>query len=170
MHAEAFEWVQRWVRGRDEKLRTVLDIGGRNINGTIRPLFVGAIEYTTLDIEPDLEVDIVADASTWKPDRQYSAVVCCEVFEHTPDWRDICRTMFEACEPGGLGIITTAAPGRPAHSGRDGGQLHPGEYYGNVPPSELRTALEYVGWDILAIDHRLSPADVRAAMVRPATG
>lgn len=163
MHNEAFDWVrQHAVPGVD-----VLDIGGRDINGSTRSLFPGS-SWTTLDILPGAGVDVVADASTWVPDREYDVVVCTEVFEHTPSWPQICATSFKACRPGGLFIATMAGPGRPEHSAIDGGwQLHPGEYYGNVDPVELRQVLCDVGFVDVAVDVQTSPCDVRCVATKP---
>lgn len=165
MHAEAFMWVNDYA---PHNASTVLDIGGRNINGTVRSLFPTAVVYTALDIADGPEVNIVADAATWTPDREYDVVVCCEVFEHTDAWPDIINTAFKACRPGGLFIATMAGPGRPEHSAIDGQfRLHPGEYYGNVEPVELREVLEVCGWTGIVVDQRQSPADVRLVATKP---
>lgn len=164
MHSEAYRWVADHA---PRDAATVLDIGGRNINGTVRSLFPFATVYTALDIAEGPEVDIVADAATWTPDREYEVVVCCEVFEHTDSWPDICLTAHKACAPGGMFVATMAGPGRPAHSAVDGGwKLYPGEYYGNVDPIELREVLEACGWRDVVVDQRHSPADVRAVAVK----
>lgn len=165
MHAEAHAWVARYAA---VEAVAVLDIGGRNINGTVRDLFPGADPYTALDIRDGDGVDIVADAATWSPDREYDVVVCTEVFEHTPDWPQICKTMGAALRPGGLVILTMAGPGRAPHSAVDGGwSLHPGEYYGNVDPHELERVLADCGFAGIVVDYQPSPADTRAVAYRP---
>lgn len=164
MHVEAFEWVSRY---RSSKPVTVLDIGGRDVNGTVRSLFPHAAEYVVTDILPGDGVDIVADASTWTPDRQYDVVVCCETFEHTADWPKIVATAYEACKPGGRVILTMAGPGRPEHSAIDGGWvLHDGEYYGNVDPAALYDVLADCGWRHIMVDQQFAPCDVRATAVK----
>lgn len=163
MHNEAFDWVRRHAVSDVD----VLDIGGRNINGSTRDLFPGST-WTALDIRPGQGVDIVADASTWTPNRAYDVVVCTEVFEHTPSWPRICMTAFKACRPGGVFVATMAGPGRPEHSAIDGGwTLHPGEYYGNVDPIELRGALADAGFVDVVVDVQQSPCDVRCVAVKP---
>ena len=163
MHNEAFEWVRRHATPDVN----VLDIGGRDINGTTRSLFPGS-KWTSLDLYPGPCVDFVADATIWVPDLEYDVVVCTEVFEHAPGWPQICATAFKACRPGGLFIATMAGPGRPEHSGVDGGwRLHPGEYYGNVPPGELREVLERVGFAEIVVDTQLNPCDVRCVATKP---
>ena len=163
MHNEAFEWVRRHAI----EDANVLELGGRDINGTTRGLFPGS-KWTSLDLYPGPCVDIVADATIWVPDLEYDVVVATEVFEHAPGWPQICATAFKACRPGGRFIATMAGPGRPEHSGIDGGSaLHPGEYYGNVNPDELRRVLVDVGFVDIEVDVQPNPADVRCVATKP---
>src|SRR5437867_1988718 len=85
---------------------TVLDLGGRDINGSARGLFPNASVYTVLDIRDGEGVDIVADAATWVPDQEYDIIICAETFEHTNVWPEICATAFKACAPGGKFVCT----------------------------------------------------------------
>lgn len=164
MHANALQWVARFATG--DPCR-VLDIGGRNINGSPRHLFGSAEVYRTLDIAPGEGVDVVADAATWEPDGVYDVVVCCEVFEHTDVWPEICRTAYAAVRRGGSFIVTCAGPGRAVHSGVDGRhRLLPGEHYANVEPDDMRAALEAAGWTVVELDQ--SGEDVRAYCTKDA--
>jgi len=166
MHAEALSWVKQF---RTDDPVTVLDLGGRNVNGTPRGLFPNATVYTVVDIAPGPGVDFVADAATWVPDREYDVVLSTECFEHTYSWPEICATAFKACTPGGLFVATMAGPGRAPHSGLDGGStLYAGEEYGNVEPAKLRAVLEALGWRDIVVDQQVSPAscDVRCSAIR----
>jgi hypothetical protein len=164
VHQQAYEWGARFASA--EPLE-VIEFGARDVNGTPRALFPNATLYVTLDVLPGDGVDIVADASTWVPDREYDRVLCFECFEHTAAWPAICRTAFKACRPGGLFIVTTAGPGRPPHSGIDGEfRLHPGEHYANVPAAELERVLVETGWRDVVVDSQPSPADTRAVATR----
>jgi hypothetical protein len=164
MHPQAYNWVARHARPR---AGAVLDLGGRDINGTVRLLYADADVYTVVDIADGPGVDHVADAATWTPDREYDVVVCCETFEHTPVWPQICGTAHKALRPGGLFIATMAGPGRPEHSGVDGGWvLHDGEYYGNVKPAALRRVLNELGFVHVLVDQQFNPSDVRAVAVK----
>jgi hypothetical protein len=170
MHPEAMQWVAKHAI---PDARRVLDIGGRDINGSPRDLFPVASTfpglYMTMDVLPGAV--ITADAATWEPDGEYEVVVCCEVFEHAERWRDICVTAFKALAPGGLLIATMAGPGRPVHSGVDGGwQLRPGEYYGNVHPRDLAEALVAAGFVYVQTDRQSQPADTRCTARRPKPG
>lgn len=163
MHQQAYEWVDRHA---DADAARVLDIGGRNINGTIRDRFPGATEYVVLDIVEDAGVDIVADAATWRTDERFDAVVCAEVFEHTPVWREICATALAVLSPGGQFIATMAGPGRAPHSAMDGGPtLYPGEHYENIDPDDLADVLEDLGFVQVDVDQY--GEDVRCIALAP---
>ncbi len=146
----------------------MLDVGGRIIYGTARTAFPDTVSYDVLDIRPGAGVDIVADAATWKPVREYDVVVCCEVFEHTPVWPQICKTTFAALRPGGLAILTMAGPGRAEHSGVDGEhRLLDGEWYANIPPTVLGDVLAETGFTGVVVDYQPGPADTRAVATKP---
>lgn len=168
MHDEAMEWIARHAT---DGPCTVLDIGGRDLNGSPRGLFPGATRYTVLDALPGervTDVDIIADAAEWNPSGQeWDVVVCSEVLEHAARWRAVIRTAYRALAPGGLLIVTTAAPGRPPHSAVDGRlRLLPGEHYANVRPAELERVLAATGFEGVTVDVQASPADVRAVAVK----
>lgn len=137
MHSEALAFVARTARQLGP-FRSVVDLGGLNVNGSLRNLFSGA-HYVSVDIRHGRDVDIVADAATWMPDLAYELALCTEVLEHTPKWRDILDTMATAAP---LAIITAACHPRAPHSGHDGGPLRQGEYYANVDPELLFKELE----------------------------
>jgi SAM-dependent methyltransferase len=129
----------------------VLEIGGQDMNGTVRGLFSPPARYLCVDIAEGPGVDVVADAATWRPpdpDRRFDVVVCCEVLEHTPDWRAILQTAHDVLAPGGRLIVTCAGPGRPTHSGRAPvAELALGEWYRNISPEELAGALQLAGFN-----------------------
>ena len=165
MHEQAYEWIAQHAT---EEPVSVLDLGGRDINGSPKDLFPKADPYVVLDIADGDGVDVVADAATWVPDRQFDVVLSAECFEHTDSWPAICITAFAACRPGGWFIATMAGPGRPPHSAVDGGWwLYPGEHYANVQPGRLRLVLEAAGFVGVVVDQQPSPADVRAVARRP---
>jgi trans-aconitate methyltransferase len=165
VHPEAYEWASRY--GTDDPVR-LLDLGGRNVNGTIRPLFPNA-EITCLDILPGQGVDIVADAGTWTPTSEWDVVTATELFEHAPNWPDICAVVFKALAPGGLFVATMAGPGRPIHSGIDGvmGRILDGEHYGNVHPHDLLAVLTDAGFVDITVDYQMDPCDTRCSARKP---
>jgi SAM-dependent methyltransferase len=142
VHPEAWQYLTgALAEFRDQEI-TVLDLGGRDANGWHRvcELFPRA-EYVTLDIEPGPGVDIVADAASWIPDREFDVVVCTEVFEHTPHWMHICTTACDALREGGTFVCTAATNPRAPHCALDGWELREGEYYDNIDPDELEDVL-----------------------------
>lgn len=142
MHPQAHGFVARCVTEAGIAGGNILDLGGRTVMGTVHPLFF--TKPTVVDIEDGPGVDIVADAATWVPDREYDGVIITEVFEHTPIWRDILHTAHTALRPGGTLITTMASRDRPPHSGNTGGTLEPDAYYQNIDPVDLMAAL--VSW------------------------
>jgi SAM-dependent methyltransferase len=153
MHAAAREWVARHaIPG------TVLEIGSRNINGTVRDFFDP--DYTGLDITDGEGVDIVADVTTWKTRRKFDVIVCCEVLEHTD--APIIEAAHRLLRKGGTLILTAAGSGRAEHSAVDGGPLRVGEFYRNVEPADLADAL--AEWESATID--VAGDDIRAVAVK----
>lgn len=138
MHAEAFRFVQSVAEYRPAGL--VVEIGGRFINGSIRPLF--AEPYLSTDVRGGPGVDVVADGATYVPPVPAACVVCCEVLEHTADAEAICRNAYRMLAPGGVFIMTAGGEGRAPHSAIDGLRLCDGEYYGNVTEGQLTTWLD----------------------------
>lgn len=153
MHDAAFRWVAQHAGSP----ASVIDAGGRNVNGTVRGLFPQA-SYTSVDIRPGDGVDIVADFATWLPDEPVEAVICCEVAEHTADWPLLVDHAAKSLLPGGRFIFTAAGPGRAPHSAEDGCELRPGEHYENIDPDRLERLLadlfETVTVDVLYDDVR----------------
>lgn len=165
MHAEVLQWVKRWAT--DESI-SVLDIGGRDVNGTCRELFPQA-SYTVLDALPGPNVDILANAAEWNPDgRRWDLVLCTEVFEHTPDWRGICEAAYQACRLGGRFVVTCATGDRSPHSAIAATDLQPGEHYANVTPQELGEALAAAGFAEVELQVIRNGLDLQATAVRPA--
>jgi hypothetical protein len=167
MHQQAYDWVKSARCHAPADWSAVLDLGGRDINGSVRDLFSEATVYRVLDILPGDGVDIVADAATWTPDRTYDVVVCCETFEHARLWPDICGTAFDALCDDGIFVATMAGPGRPPHSAIDGGwTVYDGEWYMNVDPVDLRSVLVSLGFTDVVVDRQPFPADVRCVARR----
>lgn len=163
MHDEAFSYVVRATAGLHPE--SVVEFGSRNINGSCRQLFPG-VEYCGLDIFPGPGVDVVADASTWQPDREYDLAVSTEVFEHTSSWGDIIVTAFKALRSGGLFVVTAAGPHRAPHSAVHGGPVGT-EYYQNIELGQLTEALVAAGFEARDAEWHPARGDVYATGGRP---
>lgn len=161
MHPEVRQYVARYATS---ETLTVVEIGSRNINGSIRDLFPNA-SWHGLDLVDGLAVDEVADGATWQAPEPVDLVITCEALEHAPNWRDIITNSATMLRPGGRLVVTAAGPRRGPHSGIDGGALHDGEYYGNVDPDDLFDALAAAGYTNILVD--MHGADVRATATIP---
>jgi SAM-dependent methyltransferase len=135
MHQAAHQWVAAHASG-----EVIVDVGGRNINGTVRDLFPGA-DYTPVDIYEGPGVDVVGDFLDYKPKRKADTVVCCEVAEHTAEWPALIAHAAEILKVGGRIIFTAAGPGRAPHSAMDGAEPREDEHYENIDPEKLRNVL-----------------------------
>jgi SAM-dependent methyltransferase len=151
MHPAAFRYVVEQLASRDLDDVTVLDIGGRDVNGTPRPLFPSTARYVVVDIRPCQSVDIVADAAELDLGEQFDIVLSTEVLEHAERAADIVAAAAKHTKPGGLFVATMAGPGRHEH-GSDGGCLAAGEFYRNVSPELLGSWLEAAGFKQWEID------------------
>ena len=91
MHEAAKTYVRQVLKTVSIPKGAVLEIGGRNINGTVRPLFDAIGPYASIDLYDGPGVDLVADVCELDPAKTarklfgkmaVSCVVCCEVLEH----------------------------------------------------------------------------------------
>lgn len=158
MHPEAYEGFGRMLllSGVDADAPLgVLDIGGQNVNGSVHQWFSNAL-ITTLDLE---NADIIADATTWVPDRQWDVVICTEVFEHVPQWPRILKTARAALSPGGVFIFTCASTHRAPHGATGAPLPAPGEWYANVPPGTIEVALDTAGFRVKHVEYQYPPGD-----------
>lgn len=162
MHAEVLEYVSQYAS--DRRLQ-VLDIGGRDVNGTPRHLFPHA-RYTSVDALAGRGVDLVGDVMAIDlPLGYYDVVLCLEVFEHCHYWREVVARAARLVRPGGRVVFTCAAEGRSTHSGVDGGpRLHQGEWYRNLRTWDLHDAMITAGLDKIHLV--CESCDLRASAVR----
>lgn len=166
MHEQVLDWVGQF---RTDDDLSVLDIGGRDLNGSTRSLFPNANPYHVLDLRPGDGVHYVADAADWRPDPEsepYDLVLTTETFEHAKRWPEIIKTAWDVLRPGGWLIFTCAGPGRPAHSGVEAVMgLIGNEWYENVSPDQIRTVLEEQGWT--DIEARTRGLDTQGKAIKP---
>lgn len=160
MHGEVMDWVSKsfnnWVA--DRKDLNILEIGSLDINGSVRSIFAQhAATYLGVDVQSGPGVDLVIDAAGMDTGPVFDVVVCAEVFEHAPEWREIVLRAHGNLVEGGIFIATMAGEGRPPHSAIDENPIRDWEYYANVTGPELKEALKpfaYAEVDILNTDTR----------------
>lgn len=161
MHAEAMLFATRAIT--DLQVRGhVLEIGSRDINGSVRPLFSAAASYTGIDLQDGPGVDFLADGATYEPAHCPHVVVCMEVLEHTPMGKVLIERAAENLAPGGWLLLTCATEPRAAHSAHDGGSLGIAEYYGNVAPQDLRDWLDGAGLQLVLEEVHFDRGDLYA--------
>lgn len=161
MHHAVLQWVDHSFRQWDSPIKDglkILEFGSLDINGSVRSvlqqhsqLFIG------VDVQDGPGVDIVDDAETFDSDQRFDIVVCCEVFEHTPRWREIIQNSHRLMVDGGLFIATMAGEGRPPHSAIDENPIRDWEYYANVGAWELNRTMRLFSKhqvDVLGTDIR----------------
>jgi SAM-dependent methyltransferase len=103
-------WVETIARPFIAHPGRVLEIGARDVNGTIRQFFADATEYIGTDMQADRGVDRVLDNGllllTYGLD-SFDTIIACEVLEHDIDALTTVRQMWAMLRPGGHLIITT---------------------------------------------------------------
>ena len=138
MHHEVLEWVQRWVPSGP---CNVLDVGGRDINGSPSYLFPSST-LEIIDLVDAPGVTWVGDVLDYGNTDKFDVGLYLEVAEHTPDWPLHIAHMKNLLDHRkGLLIFTAACYERAPHSAADGGPLQPDEYYLNVDPDLLSVIL-----------------------------
>lgn len=103
--------VMDWVGAKVEELgladaSPVLEVGSRNVNGSVREFFRGL--YLGVDLRDGPGVDFVWDIErgpTWVA--TYPVVVCTEMLEHTPHPHRAVQVMADSLRPGGSLLLTT---------------------------------------------------------------
>lgn len=162
MHAEAhagFGWALGMTRIDLTRPWRVLDVGGQDVNGTAHDYFPHA-EVTTLDLE---RADIIADATTWQPDRLFDVVMATELLEHVEDWPAVVATMRSSLDPDGPGILLTtcASTDRRPHGATGARWPADGEHYANVDPLDLAEVLAR-SFSVSGVRYQYPPGDAYA--------
>lgn len=157
MHPEAYNWIK--AQATTLRKLDCVDLGGRNVNGSIRELFDPA-SWTAVDIADGPGVDVVANVTNWQPDREWDLVCSTELLEHVavPSW--VIDTMYRCCRPGGVILITAAAPPRAPHSSTGASVVPQGEHYRNIEPEVLQAWVRPLVSSIDEIVHDARHGDV----------
>lgn len=120
MHGSVMNYLRAKVDQVEVQGKEILEIGGYNVNGTPRDVFIpfGPREYLGIDQEAGPWVDRVMDASNLVTELgvdKFDVVVSTEMLEHAQDWRKAVSNMKAVTKPGGLLFVTTRGPGFPFH-------------------------------------------------------
>ena len=113
------EWVQSLRSSHLTYPGRILEVGSRNINGSVRVCFESHLDYVGIDSEPGDGVDTVMDGSeileSFGP-HSFDTVICCETFEHAPEFWKILEAIRGVLKPGGLFVVTTPTISFPYHA------------------------------------------------------
>lgn len=93
----------------------VLEVGSRNVNGTIRdvlPITVG-IDFIKGE-GVDLVMNVTELLEKFGPD-SFDCVVSCDALEHIEDWDAAWMNMWGVLKPGGVALFTMAGPWKGMH-------------------------------------------------------
>lgn len=143
MHAEVECFLDRVrIRLADAWRGPVLELGSMDVNGSPRALFPDGTEYLGVDIEPGRGVDVVglAHEAPTRPEG-WALVISTQALEHDPHWRETLAHAVRVLSPGGVLVVTAAAPGTTPH----GLDIWPDGYYRNLSEADLLGAVEAAG-------------------------
>lgn len=99
--------------------KKILDIGSRNVNGTLKHYIVkGGCEYIGIDIENGNDVDIICDAENIIErfgKESFDIVISTETLEHIKNWKKVISNIKNVCKPNGIILITVPSKGFVKH-------------------------------------------------------
>jgi SAM-dependent methyltransferase len=120
-HQSCIDFVASQLSAEEIRGAAVLEVGSRDVNGTVRPLVERAepASYIGVDIEQGPGVDEICDVSElvarFGPER-FDVVLATELLEHVRDWRSAVSQLKEVLCPGGTLVITTRSRGFGVHA------------------------------------------------------
>ena len=159
MHEAVRDYVRKHLPA---QYTSVLEVGSRDINGGVRDLLDPEAVYVGVDNQPGVGVDVVANFADYECPHPVDVVLCLEVLEHAPNWREIIASAAKNLKDGGTLILTCATEGRPPHSARSEDPISLDEYYLNVVQGCLDYELhKYFG----SHESEVVDADLRAVAV-----
>lgn len=105
----------------------ILEIGAKNVNGSLRSHAGSATTYVGIDFEPGLDVDIVVtpDAPLPVADGRFDLVIASSVLEHDPSFWSTFLQMCRKARPGGFIYINTPSNGEVHRYPSDNWRFYP---------------------------------------------
>lgn len=139
------ESVQRWGRYVIDRYQlagcNMLELGARNVNGSLRGLFTATV--LGVDLQPGPGVDLVATAADLPFETgQWPVIVCTEMLEHDPaPWLSV-PEMARVLAPGGHLLLTCRGIGFGVHN--------PPDYWRFTGPA-VRLLIADAGLDVVEL-------------------
>ena len=161
MHREARQFIadQVTLRYRCVSGLRVLEIGSRDVNGSIRNLFPGT-EYIGIDRVHGKAVDEVIDAKDYTAAEPFDVAITMEAMEHCIAPGAIVDCAARNLKPGGILLATLAAPDRVAH-GIDGERPPtPGQWYCNLEVLDVIAYLATAGLKLCDLEYHRARGDL----------
>jgi hypothetical protein len=131
MHDSVLRFVRENLKPEEVEGKRVLEIGSRNINGSVREIIMPMkpAEYRGIDLQPGPGVDVVADWTDFGDLLSYfeslylhkwDLVISTEMLEHARRWEIAVQRMKSAMKfSDGRLLVTTRSPGFPLHDEPD---------------------------------------------------
>jgi len=116
MNKACVDFVVRSLAVDDVHGRTVLEVGSRNVNGSLRSYVegLGPASYLGVDVIAGPGVDVICPVDRlvdrFGPD-SYDLVFSTEMLEHVRDWRAALVNLKTVTKPGGILLFTTRSRG-----------------------------------------------------------
>lgn len=113
-------WMEHYARPFISRPGRVLEVGSRDINGSVRQFFYDAEVYIGTDQEPGVGVDCVVNNKDLynkfgKDAPCFDTIIACEVFEHDHQFWWTHWQILQLLRPRGYLIVTTPTFGFPLH-------------------------------------------------------
>lgn len=127
MHESVMDFIGRELRFEDVTKKRLLEVGSRDVNGSVRQLAKKGwpSAYVGIDMMAGPGVDEVLKAEDLVSRfgaESFDTVISVETLEHVEFWRKAVVAMKAVLRPGGILMITTRAPGFPMHA-------HPSDFW-----------------------------------------
>lgn len=167
MHTEVKDFI-RLVKGKfgyKFRLKKVLEVGSKYINGSVRKYF-WFCNYTGVDIGRGKGVDLVGHLADVKSKLipNFDTVISTEALEHDKRYIESLQTMYHMLNDGGLLIVTCAGPHREEHgTAKAYGYLSPdtNDYYGNVSVEDFEKVLPPSLFSVYVLQYTSGKSDLQ---------
>ena len=121
------EIVSRALAPEEVAGATILEVGSRDVNGSVRPELARRrpAKYVGVDLFPGPGVDVLCPAEGLVErfgEAAFDVVISTELIEHVRDWRVVISNLKRVVKPGGLLLVTTRSYGVDFHR-------HPFDYW-----------------------------------------